>query len=189
MLVGIESRDSLTETIKGQRPASVIAAIGGGGLLVTAIVHATHDTHITGLDAVNKAHGGNIEGIARLLFTDYVFPFEIISALLIVAAVGAMVLGHREREEPRPSQRDLMRERVRLGHPGTLPGPGVYALADDASRPGLLPDGTPDLETVLPELVEVAEVPALVGALGVAEDSPGMLSAEPAEIAEEGSGQ
>jgi NADH-quinone oxidoreductase subunit J len=159
MLVGVESRESLTETIKGQRLGASIAALASGALLVSAIVDATHKPQAVGLNAVNKAHGGNIEGLARLIFTDYVFTFEVISALLIVAALGAMVLGHRERLVPRPTQRDLMRERVRSGHPGTLTGPGVYALATDASRPALLPDGRPDLDSVLPELASIAAVP------------------------------
>jgi NADH-quinone oxidoreductase subunit J len=163
MLVGIESRDSLTETIKGQRISATVVALGAGGLLVGAIVDATEKPRAVGLKEANSAHGGNVEGIARLLFTDYVFAFEVISALLIVAAVGAMVLGHRQRDAPKPTQKQLMRARVRAGRPGTMGGPGVYALADDASRPALLPDGTPDVDSVLPELVDVSSVPHAAG--------------------------
>ena len=35
---------------------------------------------------------GNTESIARLLFTDYLLPFEVTSVLLLVAIVGAVVL-------------------------------------------------------------------------------------------------
>ena len=51
-----------------------------------------------GLEAANAE--GNVVGIARLLFTDYLFAFEVTSALLITAALGAMVLAHKERTEP-----------------------------------------------------------------------------------------
>ncbi|WP_370327341.1 NADH-quinone oxidoreductase subunit J [Euzebya sp.] len=49
-----------------------------------------------GLEEVNAAEsGGNVQGIGRLLFTDYVWPFEVTSVLLVIAAIGAMVLGRR----------------------------------------------------------------------------------------------
>ena len=35
---------------------------------------------------------GNTESIAKLLFTDYLLPFEVTSVLLLVAIVGAVVL-------------------------------------------------------------------------------------------------
>ena len=62
--------------------------------------------------------------IARLIFTTYVFPFEVTSALLITAALGAMVLAHRERITPKPTQRDLSRLRVASGGPRRCPAPG-----------------------------------------------------------------
>ena len=42
-----------------------------------------------------------------MLFTKYVFAFEVTSALLITAALGAMVLAHRERLTPKLTQRDV----------------------------------------------------------------------------------
>ena len=81
-------------------------------------------------------------GLARLIFTTYVFPFEVTGALLITAAVGAMVLAHRERTTPKPTQRDLAARRLASGHLAPDPSPGVYALHDAADRPALLPDGS-----------------------------------------------
>jgi NADH-quinone oxidoreductase subunit J len=40
---------------------------------------------------------GSPESLAQSLFTEFVLPFEIASALLLVAMVGAVVLGKRER--------------------------------------------------------------------------------------------
>lgn len=65
-----------------------------------------------------------MEGLAALIFTKYVFAFEITGALLITAAVGAMVLTHRERTERAKTQRELSEQRVREGkHVPPLPAP------------------------------------------------------------------
>lgn len=42
---------------------------------------------------------GNTQGIGRLLFTDFLFPFEVTSVILLVAIVGAMVLAKRRFDE------------------------------------------------------------------------------------------
>jgi NADH-quinone oxidoreductase subunit J len=39
---------------------------------------------------------GSPENLAQSLFTEFVLPFEIASVLLLVAMVGAVVLGKRE---------------------------------------------------------------------------------------------
>jgi NADH-quinone oxidoreductase subunit J len=139
MLVGISSADSIVETIKGQRMAAGLAAIGLFMILVLGIGHAA----IGPAPASTAANGtDNLSGLATLIFTTYVFPFEVTGALLITAALGAMVLAHRERTEPRPTQRDLAARRLASGHLAPDPAPGVYALHDAADRPALLPDGS-----------------------------------------------
>src|SRR5579864_9415737 len=139
MLIGISSSDSIVETIKGQRLAAGLVAIGLLILLILGIGHAA-----IGPATLSKTAGGtdNLSGIATLIFTTYVFPFEVTGALLITAAVGAMVLAHRERATPRPTQRQLAARRLASGHLAPDPPPGVYALHDAADRPALLPDGT-----------------------------------------------
>jgi NADH-quinone oxidoreductase subunit J len=141
MLVGVDSSDSLVETIRGQRVAAVLAGIGFGLLLIQGLGNAA----VTGFAGVGQANqGGNVPAIAQLIFTRYVFAFELTSALLITAAVGAMVLAHRERVGPRRTQRDLSQERFRSGRQATpLPPPGVYARHNAVDTPALLPDGTP----------------------------------------------
>ena len=93
-----------------------------------------------GLEVANE--DGNVFGIARLLFTKYLFAFEITAALLITATLGAMVLAHKERTSPKSTQRELARARFAGGHPFPLPGPGVYAGHQSAATPALLPDGS-----------------------------------------------
>jgi len=144
MLVGVDASDSLVETIRGHRLASAVVGLGFGGVLVLAVAQ-TSVGPTTGLTQANKQ--GNVPALARLLFNHYVFAFEATSALLITAAVGAMVLAHRERLTPRQSQADLARERVRAfaesgQHLGPLPPPGVFARANSVDTPALLPDGT-----------------------------------------------
>ena len=144
MLVGVDASDSLTETIRGLRPIAITAAIGFGGLMVSLIGRASLGRESVGLEEANTA--GNVQGLAYLLFSTYVFPFEVVSALLITAALGAMVLAHHQREVPRASQRDLSEQRFRSGSLATaagLPGPGVFARHNAVDVPALLPDGTP----------------------------------------------
>jgi len=144
MLVGVDSSDSLTETIRGLRPIAITAAVGFGGLMISLLGRATLGRAPVGLDAANAQ--GNVQGLARLLFSDYVWPFEVVSALLITAALGAMVLAHHQRTNMRPTQREQSINRFRtdsLAGAAGLPGPGVFARHNAVDVPALLPDGTP----------------------------------------------
>ncbi len=92
---------------------------------------------------------GTIDSLADLIFVRYVWTFELTAALLITATVGALVLAHHERTTPKPTQRELSELRFREGlRPTPLPNPGVYAFGNSVDLPGLLPDGTPDLDSV-----------------------------------------
>ncbi|MFJ8053043.1 NADH-quinone oxidoreductase subunit J [Streptomyces luteogriseus] len=156
MLVGVTAADSLKETIKGQRWLALLCGLGFGVLLIAGIGNASL-TEFNGTGQANA--GGNVEGLAALLFTKYVFAFEITGALLITAAVGAMVLTHRERTERAKTQRELAEERVREGKQlPPLPAPGVYARHNAVDIAGLLPDGTPSDLTVSKTLRERGQI-------------------------------
>ncbi|MDX2935341.1 NADH-quinone oxidoreductase subunit J [Streptomyces ipomoeae] len=156
MLVGVTAADSLKETIKGQRWLALLCGLGFGILLIAGIGNAAL-TEFNGLGQANS--GGNVEGLAALIFTDYVFAFELTGALLITAAVGAMVLTHRERTERAKTQRELAEQRVREGkHLPPLPAPGVYARHNAVDIAGLLPDGTPSELTVNKTLRERGQI-------------------------------
>lgn len=151
MLVGVTAADSLKETLKGQRWLAAGCGLGFGVLLIAGIGNASLNS-FNGLGTANTEHGGNVEGLASLIFTKYVFAFEITGALLITATVGAMVLTHRERTERAKNQREMSEERVRGKQLPPLPAPGVYARHNAVDIPGLLPDGTPSELTVMQTL-------------------------------------
>ncbi|WP_270887340.1 NADH-quinone oxidoreductase subunit J [Pedococcus sp. 5OH_020] len=142
MLVGVDSSDSLVETLKGQRWASLLLGFGLAALLFSAIGRVQFGP-MRGLAGVNRSTG-NVSGVAELIFGKYVWAFEVTSALLITAALGAMVLAHRERLGAKPSQRLWAERRVRDNvNVAGLPAPGVYARSNAVDTPALLPDGTP----------------------------------------------
>ncbi|MEU8488220.1 MULTISPECIES: NADH-quinone oxidoreductase subunit J [unclassified Streptomyces] len=156
MLVGVTAADSLKETIKGQRWLALVCGLGFGILLLAGIGNASLH-QFNGLGKANA--GGNVEGLAALIFTKYVFAFEITGALLITATLGAMVLTHRERVERARTQREMAEQRVREGkHLPPLPAPGVYARHNAVDIAGLLPDGTPSELTVNRTLRERGQI-------------------------------
>jgi len=142
MIVGVDASDSLVETIKGQRRVGILAGV----ILVIALVLLLGNSFsIQAAELVNadSTYGGNVQGIAALLFGKYVLIFEITSALLITAAVGAMILAHKERTSPRKTQAILAKELFASGnYKGPLPSPGVYARHNSVDTPALLPDGS-----------------------------------------------
>ena len=142
MLTGRDAGDSVIEVLRGQRIKAAIVGIGFVGLLVAAFVRALRGTQSVGLGPV-MAERGPIGSLAAALFTDYLFPFELTSALLITAAVGAMVLAHIERAPgEKRTQRQRVHERMRSDRMSPLPGPGVFATSSSNATPALLPDGS-----------------------------------------------
>jgi len=145
MLVGVDSSDSLTESIKGLRWVAIFAALVFATMLTSLIARSRTGEPVKGMQAANAE--GNVEGIAFLLFRDFVFAFEVVSALLITAAVGAMVLAHTEKSpQARISQRVRSAARFRgesIGTAAGLPGSGVFARHNAVDVPALLPDGKP----------------------------------------------
>ena len=165
MLIGVDSAESLVETLRGQRVAAVTAGVGFGIVLIAGIGNGA--THVfTGLAQANA--GGNVQGLAALIFSQYLWAFELTSALLITAAIGAMVLAHRERFERRKTQRELSIERFQVGgHPTMRPGPGVYARHNAVDSAARLPDGSYSRLSV-PAVLEIRtfdapEQPAIKG--------------------------
>lgn len=142
MLTGRDAGDSAFEVLKKQRIIATVLGIGFVTLLVTGLLRALEAVPAVGLTEA-MANRGPIGSIAELLFTDYLFPFELTSALLITAATGAMVLTHIEKAPgERKTQRQRVHERMRSDRMSPLPGPGVFATSSSNATPALLPDGS-----------------------------------------------
>jgi NADH-quinone oxidoreductase subunit J len=166
MLVGVDASDSVVETIRGQRFTAILGGLLLGAIFVVGLSQISLGAAV-GLGEANAE--GNIPAIANILFSRYVFAFEVTSALLITAALGMMVLAHRERLEPKSTQASLAAQRMRDyadsgKHIGPLPTPGVFARHNAVDTPALLPDGT----------ASEASVSRVLAARGTVRSAPAM---------------
>jgi NADH-quinone oxidoreductase subunit J len=94
MLLGIDRHESLSDPVRSQRPAAIV--LGVIGLAEVLFLAGRH--WVTGQSTgpgLNDGSGGNVERVARVLFTDFLWPFEVLTILLVVAVVGGVVLARR----------------------------------------------------------------------------------------------
>jgi NADH-quinone oxidoreductase subunit J len=167
MLVGRDASDAVIEALRGQQAAAIVLGVGFAGLLGAGVARVVSSLSFVGLNEANTLGDNryaNVQGIASLLFTKYVWAFEISSALLIVAAVGAMLLAHVEkRKEDKIHQPEMMRARFAPGnYPGPKAGPGVFATSTSIATPAKLPDGSPAQRSISPILPTRELTPAEV---------------------------
>ena len=141
MLIGIDSSDSLVETI-GQRWVTALLCLGLGGILVSAIAVTLRRPRRRRRD---QRADGNVTGMRKPIFGRYVWVFEMTSALLITAALGAMALAHRERLGKGPNQREWSRRRFQSGETSRACRPRVYARLQRRRHPGAAPTAVPRL--------------------------------------------
>ena len=104
MLLGVDRQEVLDETLPIQRVGAGILGLAMALGLVLVLRRAFAGTTFTGLAEANQA--GNVQAIGRLLFRRYLWPFEVTSILLVVAAIGAMILGRSHIEEEVASEVD-----------------------------------------------------------------------------------
>ena len=165
MLVGVDASDSVVETIRGHRLFAVLVGLAS----VPPSFSASRRCRWARWPGSNRpTRTATFPPSRELLFTKYVFAFEVTSALLITAALGAMVLAHRERLTPKVGQAELAAQRMRDyaehgKHVGPLPPPGVFARHNAVDTPALLPDGTPSQ----------ASISRVLLARGSVKDAPG----------------
>ena len=139
MLLGVSTAQAFTQRIRGQVPVSMFlgvvllaalaagvagpymgsASVCGAETAPTAQADAGTGQPCIGLAEANA--DGNVRGVGLLLFTDYVWPFEVTSVLLVIAALGAMVLGkHAEHPDDLVDQptREPVPTATRTGNAG-----------------------------------------------------------------------
>lgn len=104
MLLGVDREEDLDEPVRFLRPiALAFTFILGAGLVILVGPRGPFGSDVfAGLDKANAS--GNVEGLGRSLFTSYLFPFEVTSLLLLVAAIGAMVIGKRRRADSKSAE-------------------------------------------------------------------------------------
>lgn len=80
-------------------------ALSGGTLLIVILAALRQTVYTTPLERASTDIG-LIRNLGRVLFTDFVVPFEVSSVLFLSAMIGAVVIGRREgvTEEPAPGQ-------------------------------------------------------------------------------------
>lgn len=152
MLVGVDASDSVVETIRGQRWIGLLAGLGLAVVLVSVIVTATYPD-AQGLAEANT--DTNPVGVARIIFGEHIFGLEVVGALLVIAALGALVLTHRQRLKPAVKQPERQAARVAAGTRLTpLAAPGVYARHNAMDVPALDPHGNP-IEDSVPRVLRI----------------------------------
>ena len=116
MLLGVDREESMQDRIPYQRPAAIALGVI---LLAELLFLAGHDwatgqKTASGVPIEGGGFGGNVERVARVLFTDYMWAFEITAVLLVIAIVGAVVLARRsgQKDEPIDDVDDVAHEEV-----------------------------------------------------------------------------
>lgn len=95
MLLGAEKGTEERDALGWQRPLSVVLGL----LLLAEAVFVLFRNGVGAPPLASTAEIGAPEVIARALFTDYLLPFEMTSALLLVALIGAVVLTLKSRQK------------------------------------------------------------------------------------------
>src|SRR6478609_5894974 len=111
MLLGVDQPDSLHDPLKAQHLAAIVLGL----VLLAEVLFLTGHKWATGAkapatDAIRGGTpglGNNVERVARSLFTDFLWPFEITAVLLVLAVIGAVVLARRSRNADESLTEDL----------------------------------------------------------------------------------
>jgi NADH-quinone oxidoreductase subunit J len=101
MLLGVDRVEPLKrEPMRAQRPLAILFSLALVGLVAGLARWGWEATGAMSQGGVLSGSQPDIEKIADSVFTDYLFPFEATSLLLVIAVVGAVVLSQRSKELP-----------------------------------------------------------------------------------------
>jgi NADH-quinone oxidoreductase subunit J len=134
MLLGVDREESLADPVRLQRPAAfVLGVVLLAEVLLLAGHHwATGAKTGHGVPLHGRGLGNNVERVARVLFTDFLWPFQITAALLVIAVVGSIVLARRSGERPEAYAGPEASDRAA----GTLRRSQRAGRRDEVERPG-----------------------------------------------------
>jgi NADH-quinone oxidoreductase subunit J len=91
MLMNLNQDLEPQKTVLSKLIAGVI-----GGLLLVVMVGALKGTEELGLTQAGHSQIGLVKNLGRVLFNEFLFPFEIVSVLLLSALVGAIMIGKKD---------------------------------------------------------------------------------------------
>ena len=98
MLLGVDKSEDLSiEPFPIQRPVAIVIGAAVAGLVIAAVVRG-RNTLMEG-SPLPAEDDQNIRALARNLFEDHVFAFELTSVLLIVAVAGTVVLTRKDKRK------------------------------------------------------------------------------------------
>jgi NADH-quinone oxidoreductase subunit J len=100
-LLGVDRHEPRDDTHPFQRVSAIILGV----LALFGVLVLVHGNRwITGAQstrgALGPAAGGNVDTLAKSLFTDFVWAFEMTAVLLVIAVVGSVVLARRSGHRP-----------------------------------------------------------------------------------------
>jgi NADH-quinone oxidoreductase subunit J len=98
------SKDTEPQKSKWLKLAGAVA----GGSLLLVLVAALRNTEVR-MTEMGTGEIGLIENLGKVLFTEYVVPFEIASILFLSAMIGAVVIGKRDK---RPAEDEILEAEV-----------------------------------------------------------------------------
>jgi NADH-quinone oxidoreductase subunit J len=91
MLMNLNQDNEPQKTAFAKLIAGVI-----GGLLLLVMVGALRGSEHLQIKQYGHSDIGLVKNLGKVLFSEYLFPFEIVSILLLAALVGAIMLGKKE---------------------------------------------------------------------------------------------
>jgi NADH-quinone oxidoreductase subunit J len=111
MLLGVDREESLDDPLPHQRTAALALGI----IVLAELIFLAGHNWATGATAPDQFAlkgggaqlGNNVERVARVLFTDFLWPFEITAGLLVIAVVGSVVLARRSGQPVELVQEDV----------------------------------------------------------------------------------
>jgi NADH-quinone oxidoreductase subunit J len=107
--------DSMRTNFRSYVPVAAIVGL----LVLVEMTLVIVGARLGGGAAPPAAQGSNTKALGRLIYVDYVYPFEIAAVVLLVAIIAAIALTHRQRKEskhqdPGAQVRVRREDRVRL---------------------------------------------------------------------------